>query len=179
MQKQAVLGSQIMTDDTVALIKTIVELFVAGGLGGLTMLIGQLIARRKSDAEARNTDAETDKQIPANAADTLANASAKLVAQYQGLLNEFQESTNKQITDMKLEIAENQKEICISKNEISELKDTLKHYARRITYLMTGIQMLIEQFKIAELVPCWKPNDWHSDMDKRTNDEPVNPLDKG
>jgi chromosome segregation ATPase len=161
-----------MAEDTEAIIKSTAEIILGlGGLGGLAAFIGQLIARRKTNAEANQIDEKTLKQVPADAAATLAGASANISDQYRKLLDEYQESTDKKISELNLNLETQQK-------KIGNLEKTLRHYAQRIAYLMTGIQVLTEQIVGLKLTPCWNPNDWKPEFDKRSEDEHPDPQEK-
>jgi len=135
-------------------IKWIIQgLLAIGGLGGLAALVGQLITRRKTNSESKQIDEKTKQQVPADAAATLAGASAVISEEYRKLLDDYQESTEKKIAEL------NTKLECHQKN-ITNLEKTVRHYAQRIAYLMTGIQMLTEQIVGLKMTPCWNPNDW-------------------
>lgn len=161
-----------MNDATVALIKSIAEILLGlGGLGGLAALIGALYTRRKTGAEANGIQANTAQITPAQAAATLAGATTIISEAYRKLLDEYQESTDTRISELNTKISDLQ-----TKN--NRFEKTLRHYAQRIALLMTGIQMLIEQFKKAEIVPCWKPNEWHPEADNQQVDEPADPKER-
>jgi hypothetical protein len=44
-------------------------------------------------------------------------------------------------------------------------------YLKRIAYLMSGIQVLLHQMKLAELKPCWEPDEW--DQDEEEPEQPA------
>lgn len=151
-----------MSEATAATLKSIAEILLGlGGLGGLAALIGQYIAKRKSDAEANQIEARTSQQIPADAAASLIDSSTDVIQQYKNLLTEYQDSTNKKFTVMT--------------GEIAELRKTLGHYARRITYLLNGIQMLIQQIIGKGLEPCWTPDNWKPEFDQQVLEKKTDP----
>jgi len=139
-------------------IKWIIQgLLAIGGLGGVAALVGTLISRRKFKAESDQINQKTRQQVPADAAATLANASATISEEYRKLLDDYQKSTETKISELNVKIAGHQK-------SISTLEKSLRHYAQRVAYLMTGIQMLTEQLTVLKLTPCWSPNDWKDEQ---------------
>lgn len=44
--------------------------------------------------------------------------------------------------------------------EVSKLKRLLDAYAKRVIYLMNGIEALIKQLKAQGEIPCWAPDEW-------------------
>ena len=44
--------------------------------------------------------------------------------------------------------------------EIIRLKRLLDRYAKRVIYLMSGIETLIKQIKAKNETPCWQPDEW-------------------
>jgi hypothetical protein len=158
MQNTLVSRADRMDDITAAIIKNIAEILLGlGGLGGLATIIGQWIARRKANAEAAEIEAKTSQQVPANAAASLVDTSNDVIVQYKNLLKDYQLATDEKIGLMR--------------SEVVELKQTLSHYAKRIAYLMSGIQMLGGQVVALGHKPVWTPNDWKADMDRRASDE--------
>lgn len=155
-----------MDDATASIVKTVVEVLL--GIGGLSGLVGVLIQMRKTKSEARKTDTETDQTVPADAASTLADASGKIAEQYQKLLKDYQEQTNRDIGVLRTEV-QNQR------REMSTMRLTNEHYAKRVIYLMGGIQMLIQQINGKGYEPCWTPNDWKPELDRRDGDEKADP----
>ena len=132
-----------MEPNTADTLKIVAEIILGlGGLSGLATVIGQFVLRRKTNSEARKTDTETDLMVPADAANTLTDASGKIVEQYQTLLKDYQ-----RVTDGKIKGLE------------QEILDLRKQYLQRIGYLMSGIQMLTEQIVGLGHEPCWSPKE--------------------
>jgi len=137
-----------MDDNTANIVKNIAEILLGiGGLSGLAAFVGQLMLRKKTNAEADKIVAETEKKLPSDAANTLAEASGKIAHEYQGLLDEHKKNTALAIESME-----------------DEIEDLKKSYARRITYLLNGIQMLMDQIVGLGAKPCWSPNKSELDL---------------
>lgn len=146
---------EVMDPNTVAIIKTIGEVLLA--IGGLSGLITVLVNRQKTKAEAKKIGAESDslvaktkQELPATTADSLVGTSGDVIEQYKQLLKDYQIETN---------------------NKIDNLQRMLGTYARRITYLMGGIQTLVKQMVDLGHDPCWSPDDWQPWVESRTNEE--------
>ena len=158
-----------MSADTVATLKIIAEIILGwGGLGGLAAVVGQWFARRKYNAEAKKTEEETEQEVPANAANTLAKASAEITKQYQTLLTDYQRTTDEKIRDLKTDVL-------AAESKISGLERTVERYGKRITYLMTGIQILTHQIIESGDSPCFTPDEWRPEFDRKNNDEKQDP----
>ncbi len=50
-------------------------------------------------------------------------------------------------------------------SEIKTLKRLLDRYAKRVIYLMAGIETLIKQIKAKGDSPCWSPDEWNPDSE--------------
>lgn len=144
-----------MEDATADVIKTVVEVLL--GIGGLSGLVSALINRHKSKAEAKNIqsqtknlDAKTGQEIPANAAGSLVDTSGDVIEQYRKLLSDYQLETDK---------------------KIDNLQKMLGAYAKRITYLMGGIQTLVKQVVDLGHDPCWSPDDWQPWVEPKKAEE--------
>ena len=159
-----------MSADTVATLKIIAEIILGlGGLGGLAAVVGQWFARRKYNAEAKKTEEETEQEVPANAANTLAKASAEITKQYQTLLTEYQRTTDVKISDLKSDVV-------AAKSKISDLERTVERYGKRVMYLMTGIQILTHQIIESGDSPCFTPDEWRPEFDRKDHDEKQDPA---
>jgi len=55
--------------------------------------------------------------------------------------------------------------------EIKTLKRLLDAYAKRVIYLMNGIETLIKQIKAKGDSPCWSPDEWNPDAKEVDVDE--------
>lgn len=51
-------------------------------------------------------------------------------------------------------------------SEVKTLKRLLDRYAKRVIYLMAGIETLIKQIKAKGDSPCWSPDEWNPEMDE-------------
>ena len=118
-----------MNESTAAIVKVIAEVLLA--IGGLSGLITVLVNRHKAKAEAKNIesqannlDAKTRQEIPSGAAGSLVESSGDVIDQYKKLLEDYQTETNRRIDN---------------------LQQMLSKYAKRIMYLMGGIQVLVKQ----------------------------------
>ncbi len=49
--------------------------------------------------------------------------------------------------------------------EVKALKRLLDRYAKRVIYLMAGIETLIKQIKAKGDSPCWSPDEWNPEED--------------
>jgi hypothetical protein len=149
-----------MSPTAADILKSVVEVLLA--IGGLSGLITVFVSKRKSDAEAdavkasaKKTGKETSLSIPADSTEKIVNSSGDVIEQYRTLLADYQKET-----DRKLEVV---------KAEQERREMLLARCAKRITYLMTGIQMLTEQLISARVNPCWSPDNW--DLEPPTNVE--------
>lgn len=135
--------------------KTIINLSAViiaalGGLGGLAALLMVRTDRRKASAETGKTKAETrqiEEQTPADVAGTIVGASGDALDQYKKVFDEYKTYMDGRINDME--------------GEISGLRAM---FARRIAYLLNGIQMLTEQIVGLGHEPCWSPNKSELDL---------------
>lgn len=113
--------------------------------GFLGAIIGAIITglflRRKTNADATDSISAAAVKIAKTAVDDLIDP---LVARITGLEEQAQES----------------------KAEISRLKLTLDRYAKRVIYLMSGIETLLRQIKSKGDTPCWSPDEWSPDNDE-------------
>lgn len=50
--------------------------------------------------------------------------------------------------------------------EVKTLKRLLDRYARRVIYLMSGIETLIKQIMAKGDSPCWQPDEWSADEER-------------
>lgn len=50
--------------------------------------------------------------------------------------------------------------------EVKTLKRLLDRYAKRVIYLMAGIETLIRQIKAKNESPCWQPDEWSPDEER-------------
>ncbi len=144
-----------MTDTTAAYIKAIAEILL--GIGGLSGLVATLLGRKKSMAEAEQIESQTEREIPAKAAASLVASSGDVVQLYRDLLAQYQTDTDKKIKVMQ--------------GEIKNLEGVLEKYAKRLVYLMNGIQELIEQINDFGEKPCWTPNDDWKPETKQSGDQ--------
>ena len=152
-----------MNDTAMTTLKSIAEIILGlGGLGGLAAVLTSIWTAKnerikvtaqaaKEAAETERTKQQTEDQVPADAASTLAEASGKIATQYQDLLDAYQKNTDVRIGSMQREI-----------------EDLKKLYARRVIYLLNGIQMLIDQIVGLGATPCWSPN--KSELDLPSDD---------
>jgi len=151
-------------------LKIIAEIiFGLGGLGGMAAIVGAWFTRHKLDAEAEKTEQETEHEVPANAANTLAKASAEITKQYQILLNEYQRTTDNKISDLKSDVV-------AARSKISDLERTVERYGKRVMYLMTGIQILTHQIIESGDSPCFTPDEWRPEFDRKDHDEKQDPA---
>lgn len=113
--------------------------------GFLGAIIGAIITglflRRKTNAEATDSISAAAVKIAKTAVDDLIDP---LVARITGLEEQAQES----------------------KAEIGRLKLTLDRYAKRVIYLMSGIETLLRQIKSKGDTPCWSPDEWRPEEDE-------------
>ena len=148
-----------MDDTAMTTLKSVAEIILGlGGLGGLAAVLSSILTAKneriraeaeaaKEAAETERTKQQTEDQVPADAASTLAEASGKIADQYEQLLGAYQKNTDVRIGTMQ--------------HEIDDLK---KLYARRVIYLLNGIQMLIDQIVGLGATPCWSPNKSELDL---------------
>ncbi len=117
------------------------DLIVAvGGLGGLAVLVTALVERRNKRALAMKSEADY--------ADQISQTAVALLEPYKRQVEALGERVDRQEKD------------------IARLQWTLRRYARRVTYLMSGIDALVRQISNdLRATPCWTPHDWHPDMD--------------
>ena len=148
-----------MNESTAAIVKVIAEVLL--GIGGLSGLISVLVNRQKTkseakniDSQAKNLDAQTGQVIPANAAGNLVETSGDVIEQYKKLLEDYQTETNRRIDN---------------------LQQMLSKYAKRIMYLMGGIQVLVKQVVDLGHDPCWSPDDWVPWEEAKKSDEKPDP----
>ncbi len=150
MQNLSVTVKPRMGENAAETLRSIAEIILGlGGLGGLGALIERIIARRKITAEAEQIKAKTSQQVPGEAANMLIHAGGDVIGQYQQLLNDYQASTDRKIAEIK--------------RELKESRETVERYAKRLNYLMSGIQLLHEQIIHKGGEPCWTPDEWKSD----------------
>ena len=129
--------------ETIETLKSIAEILI--GIGGLGGLIGVLVNRRSRALAVKEQEVKLAANLPAQTANTLVQGAGDLVDRYQTLLIQYQEKNEAQLQAIKTEQA--------------EVKATLKRYGNRITYLMSGIQKLLEQLRDLDQPPCWQPDD--------------------
>lgn len=117
---------------------------IIGALGGRELLAVWMTQR----ARRRVTDAEAVK-VQAEAHLTSATAGEKTL---QGAF---------QLMD-KLKLRQDELEEQVSKQgkQINWLRGSVNEYAERITYLMHGIAVLIQQISGDGKDPCWQPDEW-------------------
>jgi hypothetical protein len=133
-----------MNTNVETILRVIAELLLAvGGLGGLITLVAN---KKGRNLENKKAELQISSDMPAQTASTLVQGAGDLVSQYQSLLNEYRAQTDKEISDLKA--------------EQGAVKATIRRYGNRITYLMGGIQKLLEQLKDLDQAPCWQPDDW-------------------
>lgn len=136
-----------MKTDVETIVKIVAEILLAiGGLGGLANLAGIFANRRARALENQMSEQKIKADLPSQTANTLVQGAGDLVTQYQALLNEYKSQTDQEISEIKV--------------EQESMKSTIKRYGSRITYLMGGIQKLLEQLKDLDQAPCWQPDDW-------------------
>jgi|GEM_PF-1794786 len=138
--------------DTVKTILDLAAVIIAalGGLGGLAALLMVRTDRRKKASEILKEKAETkeiEEKTPATVAETVVGASGEALDQYQKLFGEYRDYMDGRINDMEKEIA-----------------GLRAMFARRIAYLLNGIQMLTEQIVGLGHEPCWSPNKSELDL---------------
>lgn len=136
-----------MEKNAETIIKIVAEILLAiGGLGGLASLISLIVNRRARTLGNQETALKIASDLPAQTANTLVQGAGELVTQYQALLNEYKAQTDKEISELK--------------SEQDAVRVTIRRYGNRITYLMNGIQKLLEQLKDLGQSPCWQPDEW-------------------
>lgn len=117
----------------------------AGGVAGFSGLISVLLylrpTRRKINAEARQIEAAAENE-QSQVADRTLDGAFKLIGKLETRL----EQTEWKLASIE---AENQK-----------FKELAERALRRITYLMHGIKLLVEQLKKNLLEPVWEPDEW-------------------
>lgn len=65
-----------------------------------------------------------------------------------------------------------EKRICDLEKRLRRINRLVERYAKRIVYLMGGIDQLIRQIVSMQASPCWQPDDW--DPDEEIDDKGEN-----
>lgn len=107
--------------------------FLSAVVGGVIVLIA---GRQKNKADATKSISEAATAIAKTAVDDLL------------------EPLTKRVDDLEKQIAE-------QKGIIGRLKKLIDAYARRVIYLMGGIETLIKQIQAKNEIPCWTPDEWN------------------
>jgi hypothetical protein len=58
------------------------------------------------------------------------------------------------------------KRVTVLEAKITKLKWLLDRYAKRVIYLMNGIETLVKQIKANDEFPSWSPDEWSPDGDE-------------
>jgi hypothetical protein len=125
------------------------------GVPGIISLFMQI---RRQPVENRKTQAETG-----NASGEAANSFAEAATKIAQLNKDLQ--TNNLIMDGRIDkLGE----------RIGNLEVLLERYARRIAYLMGGIDQLIRQIVGMNAVPCWTPDEWK--LEEENHDPQTTPT---
>lgn len=109
-----------------------------GGLAGVAALAMVVVNWWGRRGELRNTS----KTVAADSAEKISNSAVKLVEQYEDRLAAVENRVRE------------------AESRIRRLSRTVESYARRVVYLMDGIERLVAQLVAAGAQPIWKPDDW-------------------
>lgn len=117
---------------------------VVTALGGrelLTAWMTQRARRRVTDAEAAKVEAEAT-LTSATAGEKTLQGAFQLMDKLKKRQDELEEQVGKQ------------------GKQINWLRGAVNEYAERITYLMSGIAVLLQQISRDGKEPCWQPDEW-------------------
>lgn len=133
-------------------------------LTGVPGYVALYLAYRKHPVETRKISAEA-REANGNAAESFAQA-ASLTAKENTELREEVGKLKKALEGLGRTVRQ-------MGERVSCLEKMLERCARRITYLMVGIEMLIKQVTNLHAEPVWRPDDWDMYVD-----EPAKPEDE-